>query len=159
MILTTHALAGAVIGKNVSNPAIVVIASLAVHFLMDSFRHGEYFDSRAANIKNSWRKVFLDLAIGFFLIASAIFIHPGKFGCQTIFNMALGIFFSMLPDGMTLLFWKFHRRWLEKITAFHGWAHRYDRFPRFSPERQWTLRNAVNDIVISTIAFLLLIFL
>jgi hypothetical protein len=159
MILATHALTGAVIGKNISNPAIVIAVSLAVHFLMDSLRHGEYFDSRIAGIKDTWLRVFIDITIGFSLIAGAVFFQIDNLEYRTIFNIVLGVFFSMLPDGLTLLFWKFNWRWLAKIKDFHSWAHRYGCYPRFSPERQWTLRNALNDILISTIAIILLFLL
>jgi hypothetical protein len=157
MILTTHALTGAVIGKYIPNPWLAVPLSLAAHFLMDSLRHGEYFDSRSANIRNTYRKVALDLAIcPITLTIFFIFRHPE---IKTLENMLLCAFISMVPDGLTLLHWKFPAiKILSKIKQFHSWAHRYDKFPPHAPERQWNLRNAVNDIFISFIAFLILIF-
>jgi hypothetical protein len=150
MILTTHALVGATIGKNVGNLWLVIALSLIVHFVMDSFRHGEYFDSRTATIKNTAWKVIFDLAIGGGIILFYLsYVHPSFPAVQ---NILLGSFFSMLPDLVTVFFWKFHWQFLEKIIAFHSLSHRYSKFPRFSPERQWTLQNAMNDILISLLA-------
>lgn len=154
MILTTHALVGAAIGKKINNLWVVIPVVLVIHFILDSFRHGEYFDSRTATFKNTAWKVILDLSIGsgiilFFLLH---FCHS----LTTARNVILGAFFSMLPDLTTVLYWKFHWKFLEKIKKFHSFAHRYSRFPEYSPQRKWTFRNAVNDILISAIAIIIL---
>lgn len=154
MILTTHVLAGAVIGKNIESSWIVVLLSVAIHFLMDSLRHGEYVETFNPNtsLKNSGWKVILDLAIGFSFIF--VFLHYQTLGAGQINNTLLGAFSSALPDFITFLFWKFRWKFLEKYYAFHSWAHKY---PRQAPERRWTLRNLANDIVISALAIILLL--
>jgi hypothetical protein len=155
MILATHALTGAVIGKNLNNPGLIIILSLIVHFLMDALRHGEYFDSRTANIRNTAWKVVLDLSAAFLAVSMFIYFKNPDIG--TICNMFLGMFVSMIPDGLTLLNWKYPDiKILSKIKRVHEWAHYYTRFPKFSPERKWTFRNALNDISISAIAAALL---
>ena len=155
MILSTHALVGAAIGKNIDNPWIIILLSLAVHYFLDGFRHGEYFDDRTATIKSAWWKIALDLFIGFFIIISIIFLE--KIDQHTVQNMAIGIFFSLIPDFITLMHWTFKQnKLLAKIKNFHAWAHKYSHFPKYSPERQWTLRNAANDILISAIAIIIL---
>jgi hypothetical protein len=156
MILATHALTGAVIGKNINNPCLIIIASLIIHYAMDSIRHGEYFDERVATVKDTWRKVVLDLFIGFFIIFLVIIFQKPE---QLIIrDMLLGVFFSIIPDFITLMHWTFKKnKTLAKIKAFHGWTHRYSKFPKHSKERQWTLRNAANDILISAVAIILLI--
>jgi hypothetical protein len=155
MILATHALVGAAIGKNINSHWIIIILSLTMHFAMDSFRHGEYFDFRYAKIKDTWWKIALDLLIGLIIIYS--FINFEKLDVAIIKNIAIGSFFSILPDGLTLLFWKYPKlSILEKIKQFHSWAHYYAKFPKYSSERQWNLRNATNDIAISLLATLLL---
>lgn len=154
MILTTHALVGAAIGKNAGNPWIIIAASLVVHFILDGFRHGEYFDSRVATIRDTWWKVTIDILVALAIIFSyLLFFRPPL---HTAFNILLGAFFSMFPDLTTVLFWKFHWGWLGKIKKIHEAAHHYTRFPKFSPERAWTLRNARNDILFSLIAIILL---
>ena len=155
MILSTHAIVGAAIGKNIESLWIIILLSLAVHYFLDGFRHGEYFDDRIASVKNTWRKISLDLFIGFFIIIYIIFLE--KIDQHTVQNMFIGIFFSLFPDFITLMHWAFKKnKLLEKIKKFHAWAHRYSKFPKYSPERQWTLRNAANDILISAIAIIIL---
>lgn len=156
MILATHALAGAVIGKNIDNPGLIIILSLAVHFLMDAFRHGEYVEvfSKNTSLKNSGWKVALDLIIGFTVIL--LIAHFQKLETWQIKNIALGAISSVFPDFITSIYWKFRWRFLEKYYAFHSWLHKY---PRFAKERQWTLRNALNDIIISLACVVILFFL
>lgn len=154
MILATHALTGAVIGKNIDNPLFIIVVSLAVHYIMDSFRHGEYFDSRVATIQDTAWKVLSDLSFaGLILLVYLAFVEPDYL---TFRNVILGSFFSMFPDLLSILYWEFKLSILYPPMRLHEIAHRYGRFPRFSPERQWTLRNALNDILISTLAIILL---
>ena len=127
-----------------------------VHFFLDTFRHGEYFDSRTATVKSTAWKVLLDLSVGgSVILAYFIFTKPPSL---VISNMLIGAFFSMLPDLITVIYWKFHSKLLKRIIRFHMFCHRYTRFPQFSPERQWTLRNATNDILFSLLAIGLILF-
>ncbi len=157
MILATHALTGAAIGKNFENLWLIIALSIIMHFVMDSFRHGEYFDSRIAKFKDIYWKTMIDLSIaGIVILSFIIFYNPTH---QKISHILFGSFFSILPDFFTVLYWKFHWKILKKIKIFHSFCHRYSRFPKFSPERQWTLRNAFNDILISTLAISFLFFI
>ena len=70
MILVTHALVGAAIGSKINNPWIIIPVVLAVHYLMDGFRHGEYIDDRKDNVKNTWWKISIDLSFGLLIIFS-----------------------------------------------------------------------------------------
>lgn len=156
MILTTHALTGAVIGKNIDSPWLIIILSLIIHFVMDSFRHGEYFDSRVAKVKDTWWKIALDLGAGFLIIVLFLFLKKPNF--NEIINVFIGAFFSILPDFITLMHWTFkNNKTLAKVKEFHSWVHNYSKFPKHSKERQWTFRNALNDITISIIAIFLLL--
>lgn len=154
MTLSTHALVGAAIGKNIPNPWLIIFFSLVIHFILDSFRHGEYFDSRTATIKNASWKIILDLSIGGTIILFFVLSTHSNFLLTR--NILLGAFFSMLPDFFTILFWKFRWKILGHIKKFHSFAHRYSRFPKISPEREWNLRNALNDIIFSVIAIFFL---
>lgn len=152
MILTTHAISGAAIGKNIDNVWAIIALSLLMHFVLDSFRHGEYvesFDKKVA-IRNTWWKVGLDLFSGLFIIFVLIFWN--SFDFIKTRNILIGSFFSMFPDLLTFLYWKFNFNFLEKIYHFHSWIHRS---PRYSKEREWTFLNARNDILISAIAIIL----
>jgi hypothetical protein len=156
MILITHALVGAAIGKNIPNAGLLIPLALAFHFALDRFRHGEYvesFDSRTS-FRNSWWKISLDILGATALLSFLIYF--GKLGPDEIKYVLLGSFFSLFPDGLTVLYWKFKFKFLHPIYRLHSWVHR---FPRFSKEREWTLRNAWNDILISALAILVFIFL
>lgn len=151
MILATHALTGAVIGKYINNPLVVIVFSLTVHFLMDMLRHGEYLNRQSRFKETSW-KVALDISIGIAIIA--IILSFSRYNNATIRNIITGTFFSMFPDALTFLYWKGGLKFLKRPFEFHAWLHPY---PSFTPEREWNLRNAINDVVISLIALILLI--
>ena len=156
MVLTTHALTGAVIGKFIPSPWAIIPIALVAHFALDSLRHGEYvesFDSRVA-FRNTWWKILLDLFLGGSIILAALYF--GKPSPTLIFNILLGSFSSMFPDLLTLIYWKSKAPWLRPIYSFHSRMHR---FPRHAPERIWNLRNAWNDILLSAAAVLALFLL
>ena len=154
MILTTHALVGAVIGKNLNNPWLIIALAVPLHYLMDHFRHGEYVESfdKKATVRNTFWKVALDISIGLSVIAMAIFFS--EFTLKKIFLILLGAFFSMFPDLLTFLYWRFKLPFLQKPYQFHCWVHRY---PPKAKEREWNLRNAANDIIFSVLAIFLLL--
>lgn len=148
MILTTHALTGAVIGKNLDNPWLIIAASVALHFILDTLRHGEYLNQQS-KWKEFW-KVAVDILAGLSIIFSIIFFSD--FSPTTVFNILLGAFFSMLPDLNTFLYWKLNFKFLRPIYEFHHWIHR----PENPIEEKWNLRNFVNDAVFSLSAIILL---
>jgi hypothetical protein len=153
MILTTHALVGAALGKNLENPWLIVILCFVVHFALDTFRHGEYIDHRE-KLKNLSRNVAIDLFVGGSIIFFVLFFQD--WGLSTLRNIFLGIIFCMLPDFLTLMHYKFiSSKILRKIYRFHQRVHPY---PHPSKQTQWNLRNATNDIFFSFIAILFLIF-
>lgn len=147
MILSSHALTGAVIGKNINNPWSIVFISLIVHFLLDSLPHGEYLNQKT--LKRNFWKVVLDLFIGFSLII--FYVYFNKLDLIKIRNIFIGAFVSLFPDLLTFLYWALNFKFLKKISDFHSSAH-------LSGKREWNLKNASNDIiVIATAIFLLLI--
>lgn len=160
MLLPTHALVGAVIGKNINDPWLIVTLAIIFHFVMDAFRHGEYLyaDSEKNTTKSAAWKIVLEISIAVFVVA--VFLYTRNFDPQTRQNILLGSFFSVLPDLVTFFYWLnkkiagFANPILKKYYSFHSWVHRY---PRNAPERAWNLRNATNDIIISVIAIILLL--
>ncbi len=52
MILTTHTLTGAVVGKCVNNTWLIMILSVILHFILDTFRHGEYLNRKSGILVN-----------------------------------------------------------------------------------------------------------
>jgi len=156
MVSTTHALVGAVIGKNIDNLWIIIPLSLVSHFALDSIKHGEYVPTfkDKHGFRRAWWKCLLDITIGAAIIFSIIKLE--KLDPVTIRNMIIGVSFSLFPDLLTLFYREFPCKLLEKIYEFHVWCHR---IPRNSPERKWGLEHAKNDILISLAAIVILLLL
>lgn len=150
MILATHELVGAAIGAKIHSPWLIIIFSLAMHFVLDTFRHGEYLNRKSKVRDTAW-KIALDFSTGFVIILFYILIKHSD--PATIRDILLGAFVSVLPDSLTLLYWQLGLKFLKKPFEFHTWIHAY---PQGSPERAWTLRNAANDIIFSLIAIIIL---
>lgn len=153
MMLTTHILTGAVVGKNTGNIWLIAIFSIILHFILDHFRHGEYWNN-GSKMNECW-KGFLDLFFGFSVLI--LIIYCSDFSSAKIKDILTAIFFSLVPDVLTVLCLKAKvdfKGILKKIFQFHTWVHRY---PPFSKERAWNLRNALNDIIFSLAAIILLI--
>jgi len=153
MILTTHILAGAVIGESTNNLWLIIPAAILGHFALDAIPHSEYIRSFEENftLRNTWWKVGLDLLFGLFIIT--LFILCSDYDLIKIENILIGVLFSILPDFLNLLYWKFGFKFLEKIHNFHHWVHRSSRNLK---NNDWNIRNAKNDIIISIIALILL---
>jgi hypothetical protein len=153
MILITHALSGAALGKNIGNPLIIAPLAIIMHYCLDTFRHGEYLNQKSTFRNTAW-KVAIDLFSGLLLIG--IYIKYSHSSQETIRNIGIGTLFSLLPDLLTVLYWKLHFKFLAKIYAFHGWVHPY---PKGDVRYAWNLRNSINDIIISVISILVLFYL
>jgi len=154
MILPTHALVGAVIGKNIGNLWTIIPVALVSHYLLDSLRHGDYVDNRLSAIKNSW-KIALDV-LAASIVTSLVIYFLGD-NPETSKNILIGVIFALLPDFLTLIGKIFPNSIIFiKTRELNAFAHRYNKNPKYSPERQWTLRNAANDILISIVAIILL---
>jgi len=153
MILTTHILSGALVGAEVKNPYAVAGIAIAVHFLLDMLPHGDYLNKKSS-YRDFW-KVGVDLVIGFGLIATVLF-RRGETSTDVLYirNVAIGIFFSLLPDGTTFLYWKMGVKFLAPLKRFHEKLHYY---PDFSPGRQFRLKNNLWDILISVASLTILI--
>jgi hypothetical protein len=153
MILTTHILAGAVLGKEINNPYAVAGLAIAVHFLMDLVPHGDYLNKKS-KMREFW-KVAFDLAVGLGTVVAILFFR-GEPSVANLRGIAIGIFFSLLPDGTTLLYWKMGMKFLKPIKMFHEKMHFY---PDFSSKREFRLKNNLFDILVSLTAVTTLIFL
>lgn len=150
MILTTHILAGAVLGANVQNPYAVAGLAVAVHFALDLLPHGDYLNKKS-KLREFW-KVALDLAIGLGTVYALFFLRDAA-STANLENIAIGIFFSLLPDGATLLY-MMGVKFLKPIKKFHEKLHYY---PEFSPGSQFHLKNNLWDIFISLVSVITLL--
>jgi hypothetical protein len=154
MTTATHLIVGAAIGKNIDNPGLIILFSIIIHFILDHFKHGEYVDAMNSKtaVRNTYWKILMDFTVGLSIIFACIKI--GKVNSSTVGDMGLGMMASVFPDFLTALYWKFRIKPLEIIYRFHSWIHK---FPRFSPEREWNLKNARNDILFSLIAIVIIL--
>lgn len=151
MILTTHALTGAVIGKYAGNPFLVIPLTFISHFLLDSFRHGEYIDIEKG--RKIWIRIGLDIAFGMSIVF--LYLSLQEFNLKIVLNVLLGSFFGSLPDLLTFLYFKFNFKFAKVFVDFGSKIHPY---PMGAPETLWNFRNAVNDILFSLIATFLLFY-
>jgi hypothetical protein len=149
MILTTHILAGAVLGREINNPYAVAGLAIAVHFALDLLPHGDYLNKKSS-FWEFW-KVVLDLTVGLGIIFVIFFFRDPI--PKDIFNICVGVFFSLLPDGMTLLY-MMGMNSLKPIKKFHEKLHHY---PESSPKHEFRLKNNLFDILISLVAIIALL--
>jgi hypothetical protein len=153
MILTTHALVGAVIGKNVENAWLVMIIAFVSHYFLDSLRHGDYLDIDKKQETKDWMHVAMDIAFGMSIVF--LFIAWSEPDLKNIFNILLGSFFSALPDSFSLLYKKFNFKILKKLVEFGEKIHPYK---PGSPQAIFIWRNSINDLLVSSIAILILFY-
>jgi hypothetical protein len=151
MILTTHILAGALLGREINNPYAVAGLAVAMHFTLDLLPHGDYLNKKSG-FRDFW-KVALDIAIGLGTVYAIFFLRSAT-STANLENIIIGIFFSLLPDGTTFLYWKMGVKFLKPIKKFHEKLHYY---PEFSPGSKFRLRNNLLDIFISLAAVIMLI--
>jgi hypothetical protein len=135
MILATHAIAGAAVGRLAGNPILAFIFGLASHFILDAIPHWQYeLKSRTRSddiMKEDMslnRKLIGDvvrLGIDFF---SGTFISVLAFSGWGGFTnppapLVAGVIGGVLPDALQFLFWKFRREPLISIQKFHSFMH------------------------------------
>lgn len=151
MLLSTHALVGAAIGKHIGSPWLIILVSLIVHFIIDSFRHGEYSKWESATKDIVW-KATLDLLIGFSIII--LYFNLSSPDILEIRNIFIGVFASVFPDFLTFLYRIFNFKFLKKIYQFHTWIHHQSSAPQGI---WWHLRNIKNNISLSILSIIILI--
>ena len=154
MILTTHILSGALVGAEIKNPFYVAIISVAVHFLLDLFPHGDYLNKKS-RLREFW-KVAIDLAVGLGIVLAVIYLRNETSNKPLMINLSIGILFSLLPDGITFLCYWMKMKFLKPIYDFHQRLHLIH-YPDFAPEREFRLRNNLWDMLVSVVSLIILI--
>lgn len=130
MILSAHIITGAAVGGNFSNPWLVVLLSVVCHHLADLLPHWDY-KIKEIPLRKSFLKISADILIGFILVAGTLIIFhsrelPKNFSSLfsgAYLNLILGIFFSLLPDGLLLLSWIFPKKPLTFYASLHSKLH------------------------------------
>lgn len=146
MVLTTHALVGAVIGKYSNNLAIIAIISVILHYAMDILKHGDYYEEKRT-LFQGFIKEFLDLSTAAILFLAIVYLNkPTE---TETYHMLWGVGWSLLPDFMTVLYDKLNFKFLKPAYKLNRWVH--DLFYA-DIERAWTLKNLTNDFIISSVS-------
>jgi hypothetical protein len=135
MILASHAIAGAAIGRLTKNPILAFLLGLASHFALDAIPHWQYeLKSRTYSDDTLAEDMALDgkfardiifIGADFFL---GIFLSLLAFGgWNEMFDpsapIIAGIIGGVLPDAMQFVFWKFKHEPLISMQKFHNWIH------------------------------------
>jgi len=133
MILTTHAIVGAAVGRLFPfNPIIAFLAGFVSHFVIDAIPHWHYkVESIESEPKSSERAflinkrlvfdffvIGLDLLIGLYL-AMEIF-DRGDYSNYSVFAGALG---GIFPDGLVFLSLIWRTKILLLFRKFHRFVH------------------------------------
>ncbi len=135
MILATHVIAGAAIGRLTENPLLAFALGLASHLVLDAIPHWQYELKSKIYSDNVTEE---DMALGGKFIGdiarlgldffSGIFISILAFAGWNGFTnppaaLVAGIAGGVLPDALQFAFWKFKHEPLTSIQKFHSWIH------------------------------------
>src|SRR4030042_4352613 len=103
MILTPHAIIGAVIGAKTHNLGLIVILGIFSHAVLDHLPHWDYTNNGIRNFHETknFRTLFINLfkivldGLLALVIISVIVLKNGIFDSDYIVFIVLGIFFSL----------------------------------------------------------------
>ena len=98
MLITPHAITGAVIGAEISNPYLVVLLALASHFILDALPHydvGVAHYGEKKKISFNWKDWLLLIFDG---ILAVILIWIAYNGSHTDWNILIGAAAGIAPD-------------------------------------------------------------
>lgn len=123
MLSTIHLIIGATIGKYFQNIWVVIVLAAVSHYVLDFIPHfspKEVKGYKKNGFSGSNKKELIlksvEPLLGLVLVAYLIFV----INKENAFVMAVGAFFSWLPDGLTFASWKYHINWLGRILPRPG---------------------------------------
>lgn len=104
MILSIHAITGAVLGSNSNSMGQAIFLGIVSHYFLDSIPHVEY---KIENILRGdmkmaikeFSKIFIDLLVSFIVISYLILNN--NFDQPAL--ILIGAFFALFPDGLVFL--------------------------------------------------------
>ncbi len=146
MILGTHAIVGAAVGRLIPNPLGAIVAGFISHFAIDAIPHWQYNlasmvhrdgpmeDDMVINRKfaGDLARTGLDFALGMVL---SLLLFQGTSLDNLVYNslpLLAGAVGGVLPDALQFVYFKIRREPLTTLQKLHNWAHagkNLDAFP------------------------------
>ncbi len=135
MILATHAIVGAAVGRLTGNPLLALVAGFISHFLADAIPHWQYrlgsMVHRDGPMEDDMiinRKFIWDLAKTGFDFAAGIILSVLLFqGTNNLSNISIpliaGAVGGVLPDALQFAYFKIRREPLTSLQKLHNRAH------------------------------------
>jgi hypothetical protein len=122
MLISVHAVVGAIIGENVNKPLIAFVLAFISHFLLDLIPHGdkELIKAYRNDFKNKAMLylIYFDLITTPILLGLLFYTHEITYSEPVLW----GIIGGVLPDilvGIHEIFDKYFTR----THKFHNWTH------------------------------------
>ena len=146
MLATVHLLTGAMFGATLPNNAIIVIAAVFSHYLLDALPHIDpdtFIDEDSAFQKYSWKQIAVVVIDAISVITFALTLYHYQ---TRWFPILLGGVAAQLPD---LLIPLEKYRWYAPFAHFHTMIH-WDK--RLAKQWPWFIAGFVSQIGISAIA-------
>jgi hypothetical protein len=127
MVISSHFLAGAAIGRATGNPILAVLFGLLLHLVMDLVPHWNYSYSHLRKVK-TLLLVLLDpfLAFAIFAIIGSARGFDGSMWLNTILGGAA----CVLPDLAEFIIRSFKIKSLIPFIALHRKIHWFDKQPK-----------------------------
>jgi hypothetical protein len=127
MVISTHFLAGAAIGRATGNPILAVVFGFIFHFVMDLVPHWNYGYKHLKKVK-SLILVLLDPFLAFAVFAGIGLAHG--YDASTWLAAFLGGVACVLPDLIEFIIRIFNINSLVPFLYFHRAMHWFDKHPK-----------------------------
>ncbi len=125
MLLATHAITGAIVGRASPDPVVAFVIGFISHFLLDMIPHGDaglnkdYRNNQ--KIRRAVAYVTMDAVLTVYLILGIRQAHQFDDGA----NVSAGIAGGLLPDFLIGLYYVLKPQWLEKFHDLHFFFHNF----------------------------------
>ncbi len=161
MILATHAVVGAAIGRLIPNPLVAFLVGFVSHFAIDAIPHWQYRlasmvhrngpmeDDMVINRKFIWdlARTGLDFAAGMVL---SILLFQGTNNLSHIsIPLVAGAVGGVLPDALQFAYFKIRREPFTTLQKLHNRAHSKEHLNAFPYGLVWQTLVAAIAVIVS----------
>jgi len=108
MTATGHALIGAAIASQVSNPIVGLPLALVSHFFADKVPHWDPMTDKNKSFRLTMIQTVLDVLLGYFLVGIMIVLFWSN---SNPIYILLGSFFAQIPDWLEVPYSIFKVKW------------------------------------------------